>query len=91
MDSIGGIEARERTREFVLRFFVDGIEEVLVLLSVWLRASSSSNSWVLEFLLSGGLSAIMVEEGGGRRWWWLVRKWNEGEDRVEGCIGIGDY
>lgn len=86
MDSIGGIEARERTREFVLRFLVDGIDEVLVLLSVWLRASSSSNSWVLEFLRSGGLFAAIMTVAVAVAV--VERKWNEEEDGVKGwCIG----
>ncbi|KAJ0851717.1 hypothetical protein HanRHA438_Chr14g0630151 [Helianthus annuus] len=64
VDRIGGIEVRVRTRELVRRPLVRGMEEVLVLLRVWLRASSSSKSWVLEFLRSGGLVAAMVWCGG---------------------------
>lgn len=79
MDRIGGIEVRERTRELVLRPFVDGTDEVLVLLRVWLRASSSSSSWVLEFLRSGAAMAVVMVVVGG--WWWL-RNENEEEGRV---------
>lgn len=64
------MEVRERTRELVLRFLVVGIDEVLVLFSVWLRASSSCNSWVLEFRLSGWLFVAMVDAGGGSGGCW---------------------
>lgn len=48
----GGIEVRGRTRELVLRLVVEGLmEEVLVLLSVWLRASSSSNNLVFRSMI----------------------------------------